>query len=285
MIDFHTHLVFIEGIKDSSKWDAVGKYFIYPDSKYPYGVRPVDEIEIRMDCGGIDQLLILPVECSRTKGEALLTNREVQKLCTMSGRFIGFASVDPKRESACRDLEEAKGMGLAGLKLDPGLQGFSLKETLDHPMWKLVEQYHWPVVLHVGYSFTPGMSMYASKPEDAEALAIKYPGINFVLAHMAFPWVMEASLMAIKFPNIYLDTSMAYFDNPRDYIQFILQRCISPSILEKSIREKVIFGSNYPRVRMESMKAAVETWQVSDKTKRCIFNDNAQKLLNGSFGG
>ncbi|QQO10777.1 amidohydrolase family protein [Breznakiella homolactica] len=285
MIDFHTHIIFVDGIKNKEKWDKIGKYFIYPNSKYPYGSKPIDEIQVRMNCGQIDQLVILPVDCERTKGEALLTNQEVKTLLGMNNNFIGFASVDPKKESALKDMEDAKAMGLVGLKLDPGLQGFSLDETLDHPMWRLVEQYRWPVVLHVGYSFTPDMSMYASTPKDVEALAIKYPKINFVMAHMAFPWVMEAALLAIKFPNIYMDTSMAYFDNPNAYAAFIHEKIISPSILEKSIREKIIFGSNYPRVRMESMKAAIEKWPVSDKAKRYLFNDNAQRLLNGAYGG
>jgi predicted TIM-barrel fold metal-dependent hydrolase len=285
MIDFHAHILNIDGIKDREKWDKVNKFFIYPHSKYPLSPKSIEEIEIRLDYGQVDRLVILPVECERARGEALLTNREVKTLCGMSDRFIGFASVDPVKKSACTDLEDARAMGLHGLKLDPGLQDFSIKDIADHPFWHQIEQFRWPVIIHVGYCFTPDMSMYASTPQDVELLAIKHPNIVFVIAHMGFPWIMEAALLAIKFSNIYLDTSMVYFDNPVSYTTFIHEKILSPGIMEKSLREKLVFGSNYPRVRMESLKAAQERWPISDKAKRCLFSDNAQRLLNIAFGG
>lgn len=285
MIDFHTHIIFMEELKDKEKWGRIGKYFICPDSKYPFGTRSIKEIETRMNYGQIDSAVILPVDCERARGESLLTNQEVKTLCDASSRFIGFASIDPGKPSAMQDLEEAKSLNLKGLKLDPGLQGFSLSAMTDHPMWRQIEGYKWPVVIHAGFCFTPGMSMYSSKLIDIEQLAFKYPRINFVIAHWAFPWVMEAALLAIKIPNIYLDSSMVYFDNPTDYAKFIMEKHISASIMEKSIREKVLFGSNYPRVRMESMKAAYEKWPISDKAKACLFNDNAERLLNNANGG
>jgi predicted TIM-barrel fold metal-dependent hydrolase len=284
MIDFHTHIIFMDELKTKDRWDMVGKYFTCADPKYPFGSRSIAEIETRMDYGRIDRAVVLPVDCERVRGESLLTNAEVKKLCDASPRLIGFASIDPGKASAMHDLEEARGLGLRGLKLDPGLQGFDLSSVCSHPMWRQVETYSWPVVIHAGFSFTPGMSMYATKLVDIERLALMYPGIDFVVAHWAFPWVMEAVLLAIKIPNLYLDSSMAYFDNPADYARFILDRQISASIMEKSIREKVVFGSNYPRVRMESMKAAYEKWPISDKAKACLFNDNAERLLGGGRG-
>jgi len=282
MIDFHTHIIFMREVKDKEKWNKVGEYFTCPDPKYPFGTRSLDEMKARMDYGKIDRAVVLPVDCERARGESLLTNREVKTLCDAFPRFIGFASVDPGKPSAMGDLEEARDLGLRGLKLDPGLQGFDLASVADHPMWRQLERYSWPVVVHAGFSFTPGMSMYATRLVDIERLAIAHPRINFVVAHWAFPWVMEAVLLAIKLPNVYLDSSMAYFDNPTAYAKFVLEKYLSASIVEKSVREKVVFGSNYPRVRMESMKAAYEEWPISDKAKACLFNDNAERLLGGA---
>ncbi len=285
MIDFHTHLIYMDEIKTQEEWNIVGKYFTYPDSKYPFGTRSLEEIKIRMDYGKIDSIVVLPVDCERTKKVSLLTNQEVALLRKKFNRIIGFASVDPNKKSVLDDLAEAHALGLVGLKLDSGLQEFSFEDIIDHPMWKQVEAYGWPVVMHVGYSFTPNTSMYSTTVQHIEALAIRYPNINFVIAHWAFPWVMEAVLLAIKFRNVYLDTSMPYFDNPKKYAQFLLERYITPSIVEKSIREKIIFGSNYPRVRMESMAQAYQAWPISDKAKDLLFSGNAERLLNESHGG
>lgn len=282
MIDFHTHMIFMKEIKDLERWTKVGKYFICEEPKYPIGLRSIQELEMRMKYGKIDQAVILPIDCSRSKGEALLTNREVKKLCDLLPLFIGFASVDPGKESIMEDLEEARDLGLKGLKLDPGLQEFDLSSTLEHPMWNEIANIGWPVVIHAGYSFVNKSSMYSTRLVDIEHLALKFPNINFVVSHWAFPWVMEAVLLAIKLPNFYIDVSMAYFDNPTIYSRFILDRYISASIVEKSIREKILFGSNYPRIRMESMKAAYEKWPISDKAKEHLFYKNAEKLLNTS---
>lgn len=285
MIDFHMHLIHQKEIRETGKeWEKVTKIF-FRENGYSFSPIGLKELNIKMDVAGTKVGVILPIDCTRKRGDSILTNEEVKKICSLSSRFIGFASIDPLREDTMDELEKAKGYGLSGLKLDPGLQGFSISEIVNHGFWNKIEKWNWPVIVHVGFTFSPHISMYSSTVKDIELLAEKYPKINFVIAHWGYPWTMEACLIAIKYENVYIDTSNLYFDNPQRFSKFVIEHEISPSIIEKSLRNKIIFGSNYPRVNIWKMRKAIEELPLSSKCISAILYDNAARLLNIELGG
>lgn len=283
MIDFHTHLIYQRELKKD--WLEVQRVFSTEEQVFSLGTRPLEEIINRLDVANVQSAVVLPINCKRAHGIDILSNHDVKQLCTLSDRFIGFASVDPLCDTTMDRLDEAKSYGLCGLKLDPGMQQFKIQEVLGHSMWKKVAEWNWPVVIHVGYSFAPRVGMFDTTVKDVEMLAHTYPKINFVVAHWGFPWVLETCLVAMKYPNVYLDTSATYFDNPKKFTEFIVHQQISVSLIEKGLFNKVIFGSNYPRNRTESMKRAIEELSLSTKCKEAILRDNASRLINSALGG
>jgi predicted TIM-barrel fold metal-dependent hydrolase len=285
MIDFHMHLIYQQEIRGTEEaWEKVRKIFSSEEG-YSWSPIPLKAVLNKMDVAGTKIGVILPIDCKRKRGDSILTNEEVKKICSLSSRFIGFASVDPLREDAIDELEKARGYGLCGLKLDPGLQGFLISEIINHGFWNKIEKWNWPVIIHTGYTFSPHISMYSSTVKDIELLAERYPKINFIIAHWGYPWTMEACLVAIKYENVYIDTSALYFDNPQRFTKFIVEHEISPSIIEKSLRNKIIFGSNYPRVNIGKMRKGIEELPLSNKCVSAILHDNAARLLNIELGG
>lgn len=287
MIDFHMHPIDLQELRSQEDCERARRVFMSESSGEAFAAspKPLQEILNRLDAAMASSAVILPIECKRARGMSLLTNQEVKKICSFSDRFIGFASVDPLDPEAVDYLEEAKSLGLYGLKLDPGLQSFNVSDVTDHHFWTKIQEWNWPVVMHVGYTFSPHVSMYACTNRDVELLAERYPGINFVITHWGFPWTMEACLLAIKLPNIYIDTSALYFDNPSRFVRFLFEKHITVSIVEKSLRSKIIFGSNYPKVRIRSMRKAIEELPLSSKCQHAIFQANAERLLNNAQGG
>lgn len=285
MIDFHVHPLFVEELGHGpDQWKKVKAVFLTENSELPVRTRPLQELLAKMNSAEVETSVLLPIDCQRARGISVLSNADVHLLCSLSNRLIGFASVDPMSPSCMDKLEEARALGLRGLKLDPALQGFAIADTVGHPVWETVSRLHWPVVIHVGYSFVPQSRMYASTVQDLEVLAYSYPGINFVAAHWAFPWTMEACLLAIKHPNVYIDTSAFYFDNPRRFANYMVERVAPTSLIDKSLREKIVFGSNYPRVYIKDMKDALGQLPLSDKTICMIMGANASRLLNDAAG-
>jgi len=85
----------------------------------------------------------------------------------------------------------------------------------------------------------------------------------------------------LKYPNVHLDTSALYFDNPRDFLRYAMTHVVPLSVFECSLRRQILFGSNYPRVEIKNMANAVRALGFSADFLKLIFGGNAVRLLGG----
>jgi predicted TIM-barrel fold metal-dependent hydrolase len=200
----------------------------------------------------------------------------------MSPRLIGFASVDPHQTDAPQKLETAvRGLGLRGLKLAPAMQKFFPDDRMAYPVYEKAAELGIPILFHAGMSWEPGSRLQYGQPMRFENIAADLPELNIVLAHLAWPWVTDAVALALKYPNLYLDTSALYFDNPRDFIRFAMNHQVPLTVFERSLRHQLVFGSNYPRVEIKNMARSVRGVGLSEECLDLVFRTNAEKLLGG----
>ena len=69
-------------------------------------------------------------------------------------RIIGFASVDPHKKSAVKDLEYAiRDLNLAGLKLHPQVQAFEPNHPAYYPLYSKCVELGVPVTFHTGSTY------------------------------------------------------------------------------------------------------------------------------------
>ena len=198
----------------------------------------------------------------------------------MSDRLVGFASVDPLKSSAADDLERAvTDLGLRGLKLAPAMQRVFPDDPRLEPIYARAEELGVPIVFHAGMSWEPGSRLVYGQPLRFEQVAAEHPRLRIVLAHLAWPWVMEAVALALKYTNVHLDTSALYFDNPPDFLRFAMTVQVPLSVFERSLRRQIVFGSNYPRVEVKNMARAVRGLGFSAACLDLIFRSNAEALL------
>jgi uncharacterized protein len=233
-----------------------------------------------MDAAGIEQAVLLPIDCRRARKNAVSSNEQVVELCCMSDRFIGFASVDPLRKGAARELESAvQKMGLKGLKLDPSLQDFQPGDRRAFAVYEAAAALAIPLLIHTGMSWAPETPLELGHPLLLEPAIRRWPTLSFVLAHFGWPWVWEATALALKYPNVYLDTSCLYYDGPKEFFQFVFSKQIPTTVIERSLRNKVIFGSNYPRVEIKNMVHALKSLALTEGCLNKILKENAERLL------
>lgn len=277
MIDFHTHPVLIEELAQKyPNYRRMAREVFQIGNNF----QPLETFFLQMDVAGIDRAVLLPIDCARARGDAVSSNEQVAELCARSRRFIGFASVDPLKDGAVRELEHAiNPMGLKGLKLDPALQDFRPGDAKAWAVYEAAEALKIPVVMHTGMSWAPETAIETGQPLLLESAIRRFTGLNFVLAHFAWPWVWEATALALKYPNVYLDTSCLYYDSPKEFFQFVFSKQMPTTVIERSLRNKVVFGSNYPRVEIKNMVHAVKTLDLTEGCLTRIFNDNAERLL------
>lgn len=280
MIDFHTHPVLIEELrsKDSS-YERMAREVFHIGNNF----QPLETFFLQMDAAGVEQAVLLPIDCRRARKLSVSSNEQVAELCRRSKRFIGFASVDPLRKGAARELEQAvTQMGLKGLKLDPALQDFQPNDKKVFPVYEAAAALGIPALIHTGMSWAPETPLERGHPLHLEPAIRRFPALLFVLAHFAWPWVWEATALALKYPNVYLDTSCLYYDGPKEFYQFVFSKQIPTTVIERSLRNKIVFGSNYPRVEIKNMVHALKSLSLTERCQTKIFGENAERLLGTS---
>ena len=190
------------------------------------------------------------------------------------------ASVDPLRKGAAKELQNAiEKLGLNGLKLDPVLQDFAPNEPEAFEVYEASEALGIPTLVHTGMSWVPETPLERCHPLLWEQPVRRFPKLNFILAHFGWPWVWEAIAMAMKYPNVYLDTSCLYYDSPKEFFQFVFSKQVPTTLIERSLRNRIVFGSNYPRVEIKNMVHAVKSLALTEGCLHKIFVENAERLL------
>ncbi|PYV16856.1 MAG: amidohydrolase [Acidobacteria bacterium] len=277
MIDFHTHPVLIQELREKyPNYERAAREVFYIGNNF----QPLETFFLEMDVAGIERAVLLPIDCRRARKTSVSSNEQVAELVGKSRRFVGFASVDPQKKGAERELEAAiRKLGLKGLKLDPALQDFDPKARSAFAVYEAAEALKVPLVIHTGMSWAPGTRLERGHPLALEGALRQFPKLNFVLAHFAWPWVWEAVAMALKYPNVFLDTSCLTYDSPKEFFQFVFSKQIPTTAIERSLRNQIVFGSNYPRVEIKNMAAALRSLNLTEACLRKIFKENAERLL------
>ena len=278
MIDFHTHPVMIKELFEA---DPDFDRIVNDIFGFHFPPQPLEVFTSEMDAAGVDQAVLLPIDCTTAHHCKIGSNEAVAKLAEKNDRFIGFASVDPNVPGAPRQLEHAvKELGLRGLKLDPALQRFNMNDAERvYPLFQVCSELRIPVVMHCGLSWAPlGQAKYAH-PLSVEEIVQTFPDLNIVLAHFGWPWVNEAVMLALKFHNVYLDTAIIFSGMPRDAFEQVFQRNVGTLTLERSLYRQIVFGTNYPRTDMRRSVRGIQQVGLSQGLLDYIFVKNANHLL------
>ncbi len=278
MIDFHTHPVMIKELVETD--EELGR-----NVRNVFGLlfppQPLEVFLNELDAAGIERAVLLPLDCSTAHACRIVSNEQVAELVIRQSRFVGFASVDPSNERACEQLTYAvRKLGLRGLKLDPAIQQFSPNcRERAYPLYALCCELGIPVVIHCGLSWSmQGLEKYAH-PLQLGEVAHDFPDLNIVIPHFAWPWVNEAMMLALKYKNIYLDTSIIYSGTPREAFGAVLAGQVGLSELERDLHTQVLFGSNYPRTDIRRSVRGLQSLELSTSLRQHISDKNASRLL------
>lgn len=281
-IDIHVHPAFYEPINEdvtveNMRHDALDIHL--------NGTAPLQHIFNQMRCVGLNRLCLLPEDYTTEYGRPLVTNEEIRRLVDMApDRFIGFAGVDPMAPGAAEALEHAFGdLGLAGLKLHPSRQHFRPSDERLKPIYDICEQYRRPIIFHSGLSWEPNTLTKYSRPMEFEELAATRPGLKICLAHFGWPWVQETAMLMLKYPNVYADTGLLYFDNALEFYKRVFNHDIPATWIDRSLRHQVMFGSNNPRFEQIRMADSISRLGFRESTLELIKGGNALEFLGGAI--
>ncbi|MFX1428522.1 MAG: amidohydrolase family protein [Promethearchaeota archaeon] len=249
-----------------------------------------------MDDAGIDKTVIFGVDYEFLfKGK--ISYREYNDMVAgyvnkYPDRLIGFAAIDPRRgKNAIQELERCiDELGFKGVKLWP-LTGFYPDDLKFYPFYERVEDLGATILCHTGMGPSKTYLKY-NRPMYVDTIAVDFPRINIIMAHMGDPWYSEAITVAFKNPNVYLDISglePVFKRAPFAFFQNLLEAKMTCGI------DKILFGSDWPLFSpILSLKEYIEgikkmklpppikmmgmpEFTAEESTK--ILGDNAAKIL------
>jgi predicted TIM-barrel fold metal-dependent hydrolase len=154
-------------------------------------------------------------------------------------RLIGFLALDPTQDRWQDELHRGhQELGLRGIKLMPMYSGFSPDDEALRPMWGFAQEHRLPVLLHTGTTVIAQAPLEHTLPRRLDRVAIQFPEVKLVLAHLGHPYEGECIAIIRKHPNVYADISALHYRPFQLYHSLMLAQ-------EYGVWHKLLFGSDY----------------------------------------
>jgi hypothetical protein len=190
-----------------------------------------------------------------------------------------WGTLDPfKGEVAIGQARKAvRELGFVGFHFHPIMQHFAVNERRFYPLFEVIDELGAAVMIDVG---TTGMGaglpggmgakIRHAHPSSIDELAADFPKLRILMAHPGWPWVDEATAVALHKGNVYWEMSGWA---PKHF----------PASLKVDMRarlqDKIMFGSDYPSLPYARI---LEEWQelgYGDAVMEKIFHQNAERVL------
>ena len=164
----------------------------------------------------------------------------IAEFVAQDSKRIGFCSVDPNEPNYLDDFHTAiDDLKLSGIKLAPMYANFSPLDERLVPVYETAVQRGLPVLAHVGTTFCEFAPPEFTRPILIDTLAMRFPKLTFIMAHLGHPWEGETLAVIRKHPNVWADCSALYYRPWQLYNSLILAQ-------EYGVMHKILFGSDFP---------------------------------------
>jgi predicted TIM-barrel fold metal-dependent hydrolase len=161
-------------------------------------------------------------------------------------KLIGFACVDPASENVHDALAHGiDHLKLRGVKLGPIYQHLHPLDDRMLPVYQFCETRGLPIMIHQGTTFLREAPLKFAHPLQLEDVALKFPDLKLIIAHIGHPWIEDTIVLIRKHPNFLADISALHYRRWQFYNALILAK-------EYGVFEKLLFGSDYPYTTPEA---------------------------------
>jgi len=152
------------------------------------------------------------------------------------------------------------------------------------PYWSLAEELDIPVGIHIGpgppgviYLGAKGYRAALHSPLTLEPVLVSHPKLRVWVMHAGFPMLDDMLAVLYAHPQVYVDTGVIVFTQPRAAFYRYLQ-----GLVDAGFAKRVMFGSDqmvWPGVIERSIAVINEAPFLTAAQKRDILYDNAARFL------
>ncbi len=130
-------------------------------------------------------------------------------------------------------------LGLVGCKLGPIYQNVDPLGPDFLRVCEALERLELPMLIHQGTTFARAGSLLLARPILLDEIALRYPKLKIVIAHIGHPWFDEAIAVVRRHPHVYADISGLVTR------RWLLYQALV-SAIEYRVEHKLLFGTDYP---------------------------------------
>jgi uncharacterized protein len=247
IVDVHTHAPrFEHSIPDdlratsiNTKWNPTGaRPLVYTWEEYDAAMAPVDRaicFNIAQRTSGdprIDEPYLGPARDVNDETAAFVRSRP--------DKYIGLLSVHPDDPCMLEEVERGTGdLGLRGIKLGLNYQNVDPLGENAMRLFAYAEDHDLPVLLHQGTSPVRFADIDYAHPRHTDRIAIAFPRLRIIMAHVGHPFCTDSLMVARKHPNVWADVSAVVL-RPWGLYQAMV------TAMEWGVLDRLLFGSDFP---------------------------------------
>ena len=155
-------------------------------------------------------------------------------------RLVGFMSLDPSEPDPIAEMDRAyHDLGMRGIKMSPIYQNYHPSDPRAREIYTRAERLGLPMLIHQGATFPRRAPLKYALPHLLEDVALEFPELRIVIAHLGHPWEHETIVLIRKQPNLYSDLSGLFYRPWQFYNSMLLAQ-------EYNVQHKLLFGSDWP---------------------------------------
>ncbi|MFE7778324.1 amidohydrolase family protein [Streptomyces sp. NPDC057445] len=151
---------------------------------------------------------------------------------------------------------------------------YDANNALLDPVWGLFAEAGIPVVMHCGSGPAPGKY---TGPEPIAGLLARHPRLPLIVAHMGMPEYTDFLDLAERYPQVRLDTTMAFTDFSERFSPFP----VSERGRLADLAERVLLGTDFPNIPYPYLHQleALERLELGDDWLRAVCYENGARLF------
>ena len=209
--------------------------------KHVYDAKPGDHWRVS---SGVQKVVVFGLQA---KASGLWVPNEIiaEYAAAHPEKIEGWASVDPTQADHLEQLDYCvKHLKLKGLKLGPVYQHFDPRDPKYWGVFRKCREYGLSVMWHQGTTFPSEAKLRWGLPLQLEDVAMEFPDVKMIIAHLGHPWETDVMVLIRKCPNVYTDISAVHY-RPWRYWQALV------TAMEYGVEHKILPGSDFPSATME----------------------------------
>lgn len=269
-VDLHVHFMPEQVLR--KVWSYFDRVQLHGEPRWPVAYRLGQDDRIgRLDDLGVRRFGALAY--AHRPGMAAWLNRWAADLAAAVPAVLHCATFHSEPDADAY-VAAALASGAQLFKVHLQVGGFDPRDPQLRPVWARLAAAGVPVIVHAGSGPEPGAF---TGPEVFGGVLAAHPELTAIIAHMGMPEYGAFLELALRHPNVHLDTTMVFTDFVERFAPY--PRALVSRLAEHA--DRIVLGSDFPNIpyRYAHQIDALARLGLGVDWLRAVCWDNPSRLL------